>query len=90
VPEPACGTIVGISESRVTMDTESNRITVNGQVLIGAGGPVKNVDVCLGKTCARVAGGKVLNEGDVARFAVSVRPGNPAGLRVQCSVMQAR
>src|SRR5206468_2082597 len=52
--EPACGDIVAIRDARPIIDFEADRLTMSGEVLVTTGGPVKDVRVCLGGSCALV------------------------------------
>jgi hypothetical protein len=82
--EPACADIVSIRDARPTIDFEADRLTVSGEVFVATGGPVKDVRVCLGGSCTLVADGKILVDGDSARFTLTVSGQRPKGLTVEC------
>lgn len=81
---------MAVRDVRPTIDFEVDRLTMSGEVLVGAGGPVKDVRVCLGGSCALVAGGNVLRDGDSARFSLTVAGQRPKGLTVECFVQRSR
>jgi len=84
--EPACGDIVAIRDTRPTIDFEADRVVITGEVLVTTR-PVRNLLVCLAGSCAPVAAGKVLAEGETARFRVAASGTRRRGLSVQCSVI---
>jgi hypothetical protein len=86
--EPACGNIVAIRDARPTIDFEADRLTMSGEVFVTTGGPVKDVRVCLAGSCALVDGGKILADGDTARFTLTVSGRRPRGLTVECFVQR--
>jgi len=81
---------VAIRDARPTIDFEADRLTMSGEVFVTAGGPVKDVKVCLGGTCALIDGGKILAVGYTARFTLTVSGKRPKGLSVECFVQQRR
>ena len=64
---------MAIRDARPIIDFEADRLTMSGEVLVTTGGPVKDVRVCLGGSCALVDGGKILADGDTARFTLTCR-----------------
>jgi len=84
--EPTCGDIVAIRDTRPTIDFEADRVVITGEVLVTTR-PVRELLVCLAGSCAPVAGGKVLAEGETARFRVAASGTRRRGLSVQCSVI---
>jgi hypothetical protein len=81
---------VAIRDARPTIDFEAERLTMSGEVFVTTGGPVKDVRVCLGGSCALVDGGKILVDGDTARFTLTVSGRRPRGLTVECFVQRRR
>jgi len=84
--EPTCGDIVAIRDTRPTIDFEADRVVITGEVLVTTR-PVRELLVCLAGSCAPVAAGKVLAEGETARFRVAASGTRRRGLSVQCSVI---
>jgi hypothetical protein len=84
--EPACGDIVALRDTRPTIDFEADRVVITGEVLVTTR-PVRDLLVCLAGSCAPVAAGKVLAEGETARFRVAASGTRRRGLSVQCSVI---
>ena len=87
--EPLCGDIVAIRDTRPTIDFEADRVVITGEVLVTTRS-VRELLVCLAGSCAPVAPGKVLVEGDTARFRVAASGTRRRGLTVQCSVIPLR
>jgi hypothetical protein len=81
---------VTIRDARPTIDLERDRFIMSGELLVGKGGPVKDVRVCLGGSCVLVANGNVLRDGDTARFTLTVSGKRPEGLAVDCSLPRPR
>ena len=81
---------MAIRDARPTIDFEADRLTMSGEVFVTTGGPVKDVRVCLGGNCALVDGGKILADGDTARFTLTVSGRRPRGLTVECFVQRRR
>jgi len=84
--EPTCGDIVAIRDTRPTIDFDADRVVITGEVLVTTR-PVRELLVCLAGSCAPVAAGKVLVEGETARFRVAASGSRRRGLSVQCSVI---
>jgi hypothetical protein len=84
--ELACGDFVAIRDTRPTIDFDADRVIITGEVLVTTR-PVRDLLVCLAGSCAPVAGGKVLAEGETARFRVAASGRRRRGLSVQCSVV---
>ena len=81
-----CGDYVAIQGGRPTIDTETGRVTMIGEVLV-AGAAVENLRVCMGEICSAVAEGTRLANGQAARFAVTAR-GRPGAFTVKCDVIR--
>jgi hypothetical protein len=79
---PRCGDYVAIRGSRATIDTETDRVAVVGEVLV-AGSAVTDLHVCIGENCVLVAGGRRMANGESARFSVAAH-GRPGAFSVRC------
>jgi hypothetical protein len=85
-----CRDVVQIRNSRPTIDFEADVVTVSGELVVGGGGPVKDLAVCIGGSCKPIATGKVLAEGETVPFFVAASRHRPTGLTVRCSVLRGR
>ena len=83
---PSCGDVVAIRDTRPTIDFEADRVVIIGEVVVTTR-PVKNLSVCLGGSCTKIAGGKILADGETARFRVQASGTRRTGLSVRCSVL---
>jgi len=82
----SCGDYVAISGMRPTIDGETNRVTMVGEVSV-VGAAVEGLSVCMGESCTLVGGGKTMANGESARFSVSAR-GRPGAFTVKCRVVR--
>jgi len=82
----SCGDYVAISDTRATIDSDTDRVKMVGQVVV-AGASVESLSVCMGERCVLVAGGKAMANGESAHFSVTAQ-GRPGAFTVKCKVVR--
>ena len=80
----SCGDYVAISNTRATIDSDTDRVRMVGQVVV-AGASVESLSVCMGESCVLVADGKAMANGESASFSVTAH-GRPGRFTVKCKV----
>jgi hypothetical protein len=71
------------------LDLETNRVMITGQLVVGEGGPVRDLRVCAGGNCKPVAEGRQFAVGETVGFALEKGP-RPSKLIVECVVIGSR
>lgn len=81
---PDCSSIAEVHDVQPGID--GDRISMDGEITIGPGGPVKDLQICLSGSCRSLAPGRVLQPRASVHFSLAVQKGRPSGLIVRCSV----
>ena len=77
-------------EASVTLDVVAGGSVVRGRLRHVGPDPIREVTVCLGRACAKVAGGGVIGTGDVASFEIRDAPPARTKPKLSCSILEVR